>query len=75
MTIFRTTGFLSAFFFTTAVTCGVVYRLIGSHIDTRGVLHEPFFLIPLGWLSLALGLMLLLACVGSWLARRNRRRD
>lgn len=75
MTIYSTTGFLSVFFFTTAMTCGVVYRLLETHVDAHDMLHEPFFLIPLGWLSLALSLMLLLACIGSRLARRHRRRD
>ncbi|MDN3556930.1 DUF3955 domain-containing protein [Halomonas maura] len=75
MTIYGTTGFLSVFFLTTAALSGVVYRLFETHVDARGVLHEPFVLIPLGWLSLFLGLVLLLACVGHWLARRNRRRD
>ncbi|UYG09138.1 DUF3955 domain-containing protein [Halomonas sp. M4R1S46] len=74
MTIYRTTGFLAVFFLTTAALSGVVYRLFETHVDARGVLHEPFVLIPLGWLSLILGLVLLLACVGNWLARRQRRR-
>jgi drug/metabolite transporter (DMT)-like permease len=35
------------------------YALIGSYVDDQGLLHEPFFLIPTGWLfifaSLAVG--------------------
>ena len=30
------------------------FNLVGSTIDAQGVLHEPFFLIPLFWL-LSLG--------------------
>ena len=75
MTIFRTTGFLAVFFLTTAALSGIVYRLFETHVDARGVLHELFVLVPLGWLSLFLGLVLLTACVGNCLARRRRRRD
>ena len=35
------------------------YWLIGSHVDEKGLLIEPFPLIPLGYLSLAVGVLLL----------------
>jgi hypothetical protein len=32
----------------------IFYNLIGSSVATDGTLTEPFFLIPVGWLLLAL---------------------
>lgn len=31
------------------VACLVAFRYIGSTIDQRGVLHEPFALLPIGY--------------------------
>lgn len=28
----------------------IAFNLVGSTIDAQGILHEPFFLIPLFWL-------------------------
>lgn len=39
------------------VVCMAAYRLIGSSVDKSGILHEPFLLIPLGWLAVFLGLL------------------
>ncbi|MBI3172605.1 MAG: DUF3955 domain-containing protein [Chloroflexi bacterium] len=36
--------------FVGAVVCLIAFNMIGSEIDSQGVLHEPFFLIPLFWL-------------------------
>ncbi len=47
-TIFVTGGFVSA----------IIYNLIGSYVDENGMLHEPFFLIPLGYLFAFIGLIL-----------------
>jgi Protein of unknown function (DUF3955) len=33
----------------------LAFRLIGSHTDSRGVLHEPFFLLPLSVLLAGAG--------------------
>lgn len=30
--------------------CLLAFNLIGSTIDAQGMLHEPFGLIPIGWL-------------------------
>jgi hypothetical protein len=35
--------------------CWIAFALIGSTVDSQGVLHEPFGLIPIGWLLLLLG--------------------
>ena len=31
------------------------FRLIGSSVDQDGFLHEPFTLLPVGWLFVLLG--------------------
>jgi hypothetical protein len=36
--------------------CSIAYVSIGSSLDEQGILHEPFALIPLGWLFLLAGL-------------------
>lgn len=33
-----------------ALGCVVLFAWIGASVDAHGVLHEPFFLIPLAWL-------------------------
>lgn len=38
--------------------CLLAFNLIGSTIDAQGVLHEPFGLIPIGWLLIACGVVL-----------------
>lgn len=35
--------------------CLLAFNLIGSTIDAQGMLHEPFGLIPIGWLLIACG--------------------
>lgn len=39
------------------IGCFVLSMFIGSTIDSDGILHEPFFLIPIGYLFLLLGLI------------------
>ncbi len=43
-------------FLVLGILCFLSFRLIGSEIDENGILREPFFLIPIGWLFLFLGL-------------------
>lgn len=38
------------------VGCGVAFNLIGSTVDANGFLHEPFFLVPIGYLLVFSGL-------------------
>ncbi len=45
-------GWASALLVVGWVACWVAYGLIGSEVDSAGVLQEPFALIPLGWLCL-----------------------
>ena len=39
--------------------CFFASAMIGSTIDSQGILHEPFFLIPIGYLFLFAGLIML----------------
>jgi hypothetical protein len=48
---------MSVLFLALAFACWLFYWVNGSTIDTQGILHEPFFLIPVGWLAFALGLL------------------
>lgn len=48
------------------------YGVIGSHVDEEGRLIEPFPLIPLGYLSLAVGVLLLVIPRLSRVLRRRR---
>ena len=41
----------------TGIGCFLLSTMIGSTIDSNGVLHEPFFLIPIGYLFLLMGLI------------------
>ena len=47
----------------------ITFNIIGSTIDDQGVLHEPFFLIPLFWL---LSLSSLITAVVALVIRRSR---
>ena len=40
---------LAASFAIAAISCTVAYRVIGTTVDNDGVLHEPFALIPIGY--------------------------
>lgn len=42
---------LALFFTVACLSCAVAYKAIGQHIDNRGILREPFALIPLGYLT------------------------
>ncbi|WP_318531087.1 DUF3955 domain-containing protein [Lapidilactobacillus wuchangensis] len=37
--------------------CFLASALIGSHLDSQGFLHEPFFLLPIGYLLLFAGVI------------------
>jgi|GEM_PF-844476 len=59
---------LAAFFIAVGFVCMLAFWAIGSEIDADGTLHEPFALIPLGWLSLAIGV-----CIGLFRLIQNVR--
>ena len=46
--IFIAIGFLG-------IACAILFSLIGQTVDANGVLHEPFFLIPVGYALMAVG--------------------
>ncbi len=35
-----------------------IFNLMDSTVNANGVLHEPFFLIPVGWLLIMVGALL-----------------
>jgi hypothetical protein len=40
------------------LACFALFDLIGSTLDGQGFVHEPFFLVPIGWLLIGLGSIL-----------------
>jgi len=54
--------------FLAAKGCYELFHCIGSRLDDQGFLHESFGLIPLGWIFVFAGAVLLLL---SWV-RRNK---
>lgn len=38
--------------------CFLAFNLMGSTLDAQGMLHEPFALLPLGYLLIFMGLVL-----------------
>ncbi|WP_102401204.1 DUF3955 domain-containing protein [Haloimpatiens massiliensis] len=48
---------LSLISFIIAISCIVAYNIIGSKIAPDGTLIEPFFLIPIGWLFIIIGIV------------------
>lgn len=44
--------------FVLAIVCTILYTVIGTSVDAFGVVHEPFFLIPLAWCFISLGIIL-----------------
>lgn len=54
--------------------CLLAFNLIGSTIDAQGMLHEPFGLIPIGWLLIFGGALIGLACLARTVLRRLKPR-
>ena len=48
---------LAYLFISLAIIFMLSFNLIGSKVDKNGTLQEPFFLIPFGYLSFALGII------------------
>jgi hypothetical protein len=73
-TVRRIVGWASVTLMVGALACWGGFHLIGQEIDAEGFLHEPFALIPLGWLCAfgALGTGVAYALMG--LARTRGRR-
>ena len=43
-----------------SIICFVAYILIGSEVDESGILHEPFALLPLGYVFGIIGVVWLI---------------
>lgn len=43
--------------FILGVCCFIAFGIMGSTIDANGFIHEPFFLIPVGYLFFFIGLI------------------
>ena len=50
--------------------CWVAYVIKGSYVAPDGLLIEPFYLIPVGWLFIFLGLAILVVVI---LSKKNRK--
>ena len=59
---------LALFFLYLSLICMIAYQSIGSTVDEQGILHEPFALIPIGWIAFVLCLI----TVWIYLARKLR---
>jgi hypothetical protein len=54
--------------------CLVLFAVIGSHVDENGILREPFFLLPLGYLLMLAGFGAVLVLFVRRRFRSHRRR-
>tara|TARA_B100001287_G_scaffold155990_1_gene131250 strand:- start:125 stop:322 length:198 start_codon:yes stop_codon:yes gene_type:complete len=45
-------------FLVIGVLCFLLFYLIGSEVDDSGYLHEPFFLLPIGFISIIISMIL-----------------
>ncbi len=50
----------------------VIKGISVEYIDAQGFLHENFFLIPIGFMCLLVGGMLLLMCITNNIRMKNR---
>ncbi|MEC0094075.1 group-specific protein [Paenibacillus macquariensis subsp. macquariensis] len=57
------------------IGCFVTYSIIGSEVAPDGTLKEPFFLIPIGYLFLAIGIILGLAVSIASFFRKPQKTD
>ena len=56
-----------------AALCFILKMVIGSYVDASGVLHEAFFLLPLGYGLLALAVITTIALgIQRWRQRIHR---
>lgn len=61
--------FLAAALATAAVACRLTFHLLGSHVDSNGVLREPFALLPISALLL---LASATTAAGAWVVQRRQ---
>ena len=58
-----------------AIVCMSAFNVIGQTVETEGVLHEPFFLIPFFWLFLLLSLIAGIANIFARVIRARRKTE
>ena len=54
----RVLTWISIAYIVVAISCIPIYNFIGATVDENGVLHEPFFLVPLGIVMFLAGLII-----------------
>ena len=54
----RVLTWISIAYIIIAISCIPIYNFIGVTVDENGVLHEPFFLVPLGIVTFLAGLII-----------------
>jgi preprotein translocase subunit SecG len=55
----RISRIISYIFIGLTITLMLVFNLIGSNVNSKGVLEEPFYLIPLAYTSFIIGIIFL----------------
>ena len=43
------------------IICFVLFYLIGAEVDENGYVNEPFYLLPIGFISICLSMVLYIA--------------
>lgn len=76
--LLNTLGACGALFLVFGVACLFIFESIGSTLDEKGVLHEPFPLLPIGWVFILGGIGSLLVygivrIVQALMSRRNEK--
>jgi hypothetical protein len=54
----RVLTWISIAYIVIAITCIPLYNFIGATVDENGVLHETFYLVPLGIVTFLAGLII-----------------
>ncbi|MGX5834717.1 DUF3955 domain-containing protein [Aeromonas piscicola] len=54
---------LAALFTALGMISLISFSLLGSYVDSQGYLHEPFGLLPIGFLFIFIGILLALLSV------------
>jgi hypothetical protein len=55
-----------------ALACFIIKAMSVEYVDSHGILHENFFLVPVGYLFLFAGLVVILASVVSYFVHKKR---
>jgi hypothetical protein len=63
---------LAALFTALGVISLISFNLLGSYVDSQGYLHEPFGLLPIGFLFIFMGILLALLSVLRAFYRQRR---